>query len=180
MNNLGQCLLLTSLTEYYNKNEKNKYILKDIIDGKHKLSLRIIEWLVTHYAKINNIYYWIDENKQIYNQLPDDSKMCYKKVNLYHDYRAQLKSYSKFNFDSFRRHNRISFFLDLDNKVFIETTIGQLNFFRWIFNNGVIDYALINYDNIYTKMISNNTSKNKMSGSITQDIVKTKCLLRFD
>lgn len=179
MNQLGQCLLLTSLTEFYNKNDKYKQILKDIIDGKHKLSLRIIEWLVTHYAKINNIYYWIDDEKIIYNELPD-TKKCYKKVNLYQDYRAQLKSYSKFNFDSFRRHNRITFFLDLENQVFIETTIGQLNFFRWIFNNGVIDYAIDNYSEIYNRMITNNLHKNKISNVITQDIIKTKCLLRFD
>lgn len=180
MNNLGQCLLLTSLTDYYNKHENNKQILKQIIDGKHKLSLRIIEWLVTHYAKINNIYYWIDDKYTIYEQLPDNINVCYKKVNLYQDYRAQLKSYSKFNFDSFRRHNRITFFLDLENRVFIETTIGQLNFFRWIFNNGVIDYALNHYDEIYNKMISNNLNKNKISCGTSQDIIKTKCLLRFD
>jgi len=180
MNNLGQCLLLTSLTEYYNKNENFKYILKDIIDGKHKLSLRIIEWLVTHHAKINNIYYWIDENKNIYEILPDNVKQCYKKVSLYKDYRAQLKSYSKFNFDSFRRHNRITFFLDIEKKVFIETTIGQLNFFRWIFNNGVIDYAMKNYNEIYSKMINNNANKNNVINIATQDIIRTKCLLRFD
>jgi len=104
MNDIGQTLLLSSLTDFYNKNPKYKYILKDIIDGKHKLSLRIIEWLVTHYAKSHNIYYWINDCKEIYKELPDDIKGYYRKINLYQDYRAQLKSYSKFSFDSFRRH----------------------------------------------------------------------------
>ena len=179
MNDLGQNLLLTSLTEFYNKNPKSKYILKDIIDGKHKLSLRIIEWLVTHYAKLSNVYYWIDDQKNIYKELPDDLKGIYKKVNLYQDYRAQLKSYSKFNFDSFRRHYRITFFINLEKKIHIETTIGQLNFFRWIFNNGIIDYALENYDGIYKKMISSNACKNKIALPQNHDIIKTKCLLRF-
>ena len=180
MNDLGQCLLLTSLTEFYNKNEKYKQVLRDIIEGKHKLSLRIIEWLVTHYAKSYNIYYWIDENKQIYNEIPENSKMTFRKVNLYQDYRAQLKSYSKFNFDSFRRHYRITFFINTESKDHIETTIGQLNFFRWIFNNSIIDYAMNNYDDIYKKMINNNLNKNKISSVPNQDIIKTKCFLRFD
>lgn len=180
MNDLGQSLLLSSLTEFYNKNPKYKYILKDIIDGKHKLSLRIIEWLVTHYAKTYNIYYWINEKKEIFKILPDDIKDHYKKINLYQDYRAQLKSYSKFNFDSFRRHYRITFFINLEKKVYIETTIGQLNFFRWVFNNGIIDYVLENYDDIYMKMIDNNSCKNKICAIQNHDIIKTKCLLRFD
>lgn len=182
MNDLGQSLLLTSLTDFYNKNEKYKYMLKDIIDGKHKLSLRIIEWVVTHYAKMNNIYYWIDEHKNIYSYIPDNMYLTpnLKKVNLYQDYRAQLKSYSKFNFDSFRRHYRITFFINKEDKKTIETTIGQLNFFRWVFNNNIIDYTMSNYEEIYKEMISYNSFKNKSCYSQNQDIVKTKCLLCFD
>jgi hypothetical protein len=129
MSDFGQNLLLSSLTDFYNKNPKFKIVLKEIIEGKHKLSLRIIEWLVTHFAKSHNIYYWVDENKNIYSILPDNIKGNVKKINLYQDYRAQLKSYSKFNFDSFRRHNRITFFINTERTEYIETTIGQLNFF---------------------------------------------------
>ena len=100
MSNTGKELLLTSLTDFYNKNENYRKILKNIIDSKHSLSLRMIDWLVTHYSKNNNVIYWIcDNNNQIYNNFPNDIENCekYKKVNLYLDYRAQLKSYTKFN-----------------------------------------------------------------------------------
>jgi len=180
MCSLGQNLLLTSLTDFYNKNPKYKLLLKNIIKGNHKLSLRIIEWLVTHYAKSHNIYYWIDDNKKIYYELQECIKLNIRKMNLYQDYRAQLKSYSKFNFDSFRRHQRITFFINNDKTDYIETTIGQLNFFRWIFNNNIIDYAIDNYDIIYKKMIDNNTCKNKVTNQCNHDIIKTRCLLRFD
>jgi hypothetical protein len=180
MCDLGQNLLLKSLTDFYNKNVEYKLILKNIINGKHKLSLRIIEWLVTHYAKSNNIYYWIDDDKVIYKDFPADNfKGNIRKINLYQDYRAQLKSYSKFNFDSFRRHHRITFFISEDKTEYIETTVGQLNFFRWIFNNNIINYAINNYDIIYKKMIDNNTCKCKVPYN-DHDIIKTKCLLRFD
>jgi len=182
MNDLSTSLLLTSLTKFYNKHEKYKYMLKDIIDGKHKLSLRIIEWLVTHYAKLYNIYYWINNTDEIFERLPDNyiDMNSFRKVNLYQDYRAQLKSYSKFNFDSFRRHDRITFFINQEQMMYIETTIGQLNFFRWVFSNNIIEYALKNYDDIYKEMISYNSHKNKIQATQNQDIIHTKCLLKFD
>lgn len=187
--NTNSCeeLLLTSLTQYYNDNEEKKYILKNIIEGNHKLSLRLIDWLVTHYSKTYNVFYWIHKGKDhIFETYPSeipDSKQI-KKINLYLDYRAQLKSYAKINFDSFRRHNRITFFLDVETNNYIETTIGQLNFFRWAFNNNVLDYAYTNYDKIYQHMVDNNSYKKqkkcKQHHSNMQDITKTMCTLRFD
>lgn len=182
-----QELLLTSLSEFYNNNPEYKIILKEIIDGKHRLSLRLIDWFVTHYSKSLNIFYWVYKNSdEAFESYPPDvleSKHC-KRVNLYLDYRAQLKSYAKINFDSFRRHDRITFFLDFENNIFIETTIGQLNFFRWIFKNKVINYINNNYENIYQNMIDNNTftktKKTKRSHNNVQDITKTICTLRFD
>jgi len=186
MSDLSQELLLTSLTTFYNKNELFKKTLKDIIDGKHTLSLRMIDWLVTHYSKTNNTYYWIHDNK-IYEKFPEaivNNFEC-KKVHLYLDYRAQLKSYTKFNFDSFRRHDRITFFLDNNRTQHIETTIGQLNFFRWAFNNKIIDFALDHYKEIYENMTNNsykknNKEKNRVSLIPCQDIIKTTCYLTFD
>jgi hypothetical protein len=180
-------LLLTSLTNYYKDNLHNANILQTIIDGKHHLSLRLIDWLVTHYSKANNIFYWIHKNEdEVYETYPThitDTKNI-RKINLYLDYRAQLKSFAKINFDSFRRHNRISFLLDLnDISSCIQTTLGQLNFFRWAFNNNVLQYALKNYDKIYKHMIDNNSYKKqkkvKQHNSI-QDITKAMCTLRFD
>ena len=186
MSNSCKELLLTSLSDFYKDNKNYKDIFKNIIEGKHKLSLRMIDWLVTHYSKNNNIFYWIHKNKdEIYDIYPEhlskDESIHIKKINLYLDYRAQLKSYAKINFDSFRRHDRISFCIDKNE--LIETTIGQLNFFRWAFNNKVIIYALKNYDKIYQNMINNNTlkQKNETKKSINfQEITKTLCTLRFD
>ena len=190
MSNIGKELLLSSLTDFYKKNEQYRKTLKNIIDSKnHQLSLRMIDWLVTHYSKTNNIIYWIsDKDDKIYNNIPFDNineYNKYKKINLYLDYRAQLKSYTKFNFDSFRRHDRITFILDEINKITIETTIGQLNFFRWAFNNRIIEYGLLNQKEIYDNMSKNsykknNKIKNKNNIIPMQDIITTKCYLTFD
>jgi len=189
MSDSSKELLLSSLTSFYNKNDNYKYLLKSIIDGKHQLSLRMIDWLVTIYSKNNNVIYWIsNDNDNIYNSLPDECSIInnnkYKKINLYLDYRAQLKSFKKINFDSFRRHDRITFILDYNNELSIETTIGQLNFFKWAFSNKVINYAVLNQKIIYENMSKNTYKKNiKKKKNLLipkQDIIVTKCYVSFD
>jgi len=183
MTDTGKELLLSSLSYFYEKNEKYLHILKTIIDGKHLLSLRMIDWLVTIYAKNNNMVYWININdEKIYYDLPEDNSNNYKKINLYLDYRSQLKSFKKINFDSFRRHDRISY---ISNKgLSIETTIGQLNFFKWAFSNRVINYALENENVIYDNMSKNSYKrlyKNKKNLNLPKnDILITKCFVSFD
>ena len=193
--NTSNELLLNSLNSFYSNNEEYKMILKKIINGKHELSLRMIDWLVTRFAKTNNIIYWINDNdndNKIYNYLPDNDKLIkndkFKKITLYLDYRAQLKSFKKFNFDAFRRHKRIFFKINEKNDEYIETTIGQLNFFKWAFNNKIINYAIENqkiiYENMskfsYKKQMKNNSSNNKNSLIPKQDIINTKCYVIFD
>jgi len=187
-------LLLNSLNAFYSNNNEYKLILKNIINGKHELSLRMIDWLVTRFSKSNNIIYWInDTDDKIYDFLPenDDSILIkndkFKKINVYLDYRAQLKSFKKFNFDAFRRHKRISFKINDKEDEFIETTIGQLNFFKWAFNNKIINYAIDNQKNIYENMSkfsykkqNFNNDKNKHSLIPKQDIINTKCYVIFD
>ena len=182
MTDIGKELLLTSLSEFYKKNEYHRKTLKDIIETKHELSLRMIDWMVTHYSKNNNIIYWIKENdNSIYEICPNNIEK-YKKINLYLDYRSQLKSYTKFNFDSFRRHDRITFILDPEKEITIQTTIGQLNFFRWAFANNVIEYAIKNQKTIYENMSKNLYKKTSKKSSLVprQDIINTKCFLNFD
>ena len=76
--------------------------------------------------------------------------------------------------------------IQIDEKTLnIETTIGQLNFFRWAFNNKVIEYALEHYSEIYENMTKHsykkiNKEKSRLSLIPQQDIINTTCYLRFD
>jgi hypothetical protein len=75
----------------------------------------------------------------------------------------KLKAYSKKCFDPFCRWERIS--IPYKNGQFIETTIGQLNFFKWTLENKVIDYIIENYETIENDMnCRNSTSKKKDIG----------------
>lgn len=127
--NSKQNLLMLSLTQFF-KNKNNLEQMLQIVDEKSNVSLRILDWFVTNYAKKYNITYDNNGNKFM----------------VYLDYKSQLKAYSKKQFDPFRRNDRISFY-DYDNEE-IETTVGQLNFFRWAISNGVLTYVKKNLNKI--------------------------------
>jgi hypothetical protein len=71
---------------------------------------------------------------------------------VYLSYRSQLKAYSKQQFDPFRRRDRITFFYEKDKC--IETTIGQLNFFRWVIQNDILLHIQENLAEIEGDMIT--------------------------
>ena len=140
-------LLLTKLMIFYKKDNNMDQML-NIINGKSEISLRIVDWFVTNYAKKNYIVYNIEKNN---NQ---------ERFKVYNDYKLNLKAYSKKRFDPFCRWERIT--IPYENHNAIQTTIGQLNFFKWALENGVIDYIKNNYNVIDNDMnIRNSCSKSK-------------------
>ena len=74
----------------------------------------------------------------------------------------KLKAYSKKRFDPFCRWDRIN--IPYKDDSYIQTTIGQLNFFKWAIENEIIDFIEKNYDTIERDMNSrNSTAKRKES-----------------
>ena len=151
-----------------------------------KVSLRVLDWFVTHYAKSKQIIYWIDDSEdKVYFEYPEHNSNL-RKFNLYYEYRAQLQSYTKMYFDPFRRHNRISFNIEENSSV--ETTVGQLNFFKWIIHNHVLEYINLNIKDIenhmslYQKSVKNivNIVPKKVENKVFQISSNTPCIIRFD
>jgi hypothetical protein len=88
---------------------------------------------------------------------------------VYNDYKLKLKAYSKKRFDPFCRWERIS--IPYDDEKYMETTIGQLNFFKWAIENKIIDYIKSNYVEIENDMNArNSTSKRKFSLDTKENI----------
>ena len=141
-------VLLTSLQNYYTDN-KNASKLLEILKEENKISLRIIDWFVTNYSKKNNIYYTIFETPTKKKTFVPENNKLLKQFNTYHAYKSQLKSFSKKKFDPFCRRDRIVFDC---NGCAIETTVGQLNFFKWAIDNLIIDYIKNNYNDIENDM----------------------------
>lgn len=148
-------LLLQNLTAFY---ENREYLTKTIavINGESKISLRIVDWFVTNYAKKNFTVY---ELKDSYGEP--------RRFKVYNDYKLKLKAYSKKRFDPFCRWERIK--IPYDETKCMETTIGQLNFFKWTIENKIIEFIEANYEDIENDMNArNSTSKRKNSDTKTR------------
>ena len=177
--------LINFLITFY----KNKIdLLNDIIDQKTPLSLRLLDWLVTNYSKKYNITY----------PLKCKSDTIY--FNIYIDYKNQLKAYSKKFFDPFCRQKRLiidpytlkwrTYTIEENvSKKDIVTTVGQLNFFRWIIEHNIINYIKNNYEDIEKDMqntikldLEKNIKRRQLSKSATKtiNIDESKIIIKFE
>ena len=153
-------LLLNNLMEFYKKEEYLDKMLK-IITGDSKISLRIVDWFATNYAKKNYTLY------DLTNQNGDNTRF-----KVYFDYKLKLKAYSKKRFDPFCRWDRIS--IPYKNGTCIETTIGQLNFFKWAIENKVIEFIEENYDTIEKDMNNRNSTSKRKENVVENANTKTR------
>ena len=121
------------------KVEEVKMVI-DIINGNHLISLRFLDWFVTRYCYLYKLSIPIDNpyNKE-------------KTSNVNISYKAQLKSFKKRYFDPFRRKNKFNYNFN-NYKLDILTTLGQLNFFRWVLSFDIIKYVEENFDTINKKI----------------------------
>ena len=143
-------LLLKNLMKFYQTDidgvynpENNFDKMLKIITGDSKISLRIIDWFTTNYAKKNFTIYMLNGQR----------------FKVYDDYKLKLKAYSKKRFDPFCRYQKIS--IPYREGKFIETTIGQLNFFKWSIENKIVDYIEEYYDIIEKDMNSRNSASKR-------------------
>jgi len=138
-------LLLEKLLKFYEDEDRLECMLR-IINGESSISLRIVDWFATNYAKKFFTVY----------QMKDSGR----RFKVYEDYKLRLRAYSKRRFDPFCRWERIM--IPYKNGSSIQTTIGQLNFFKWALENGVVDYIRDHYAAIERDMNArNSTSKRK-------------------
>lgn len=149
--------ILNSLMKYYNDNEKLNMMQQIILaqPSSNKVSLRLVDWLVTNYSKTHNVVYYV-------NKMP---------FNMHQSYKNMLRAYSKKLFDPFRRHKRV--YLTTTNaqqiESVIETTVAQLTFFKWAIENDVLKYV---YEN--RKAIKEDMDKNTRCRTTDAENVKRK------
>jgi len=123
-------ILFSTLVDFYTV-PKNLEMMKNVIEGKTVLSLRLLDWLVTNYSK----------------RFPIRYQVCDELYELHSDYKNQLKAYSKKLFDPFCRRERV-----YPESMTIETTIGQMNFFRWGIKHGILAWACQHVNDIERDM----------------------------
>jgi hypothetical protein len=135
--------MLPSLLKFFS-DRVNFDILKEFKMSKHsKFSVGLLNWFNVNYAKEYGVEYTIETlGRQ-------------RSVYVWQSYNAALSGYKKEYFDPFARGKNCGKEIAIEhNGEIINTTIRQLNYFRWAINNGVIDYVRKHVDEIYDDMIN--------------------------
>ena len=150
-------LVMNVLTKYYCDNEyKNLKKILPIINGHDCISLRLIDWFVTNYSKKNFTSYLVNDKRFV----------------VHTEYKLKLRSYKKKRFDPFCRWDRIV--LPYENDKYIQTTIGQLNFFKWATENNIVEYIKENKEEIENDMNKRNKNiSGKKRNELSIAAVKT-------
>lgn len=143
-----QELIVSSLQRFYAGREDKEEVVK-LLQGTSEVSLRLIDWFVTNYAKQHNTSYILNGQEFL----------------VYTNYKSQLKAYSKKLFDPFCRRERILF--QIPGYPLFQTTVGKLNFFRWAIEKGVLDFIKMNLIKIESAMNTNAREMQKVRKALS-------------
>lgn len=136
-------ILQNELERFY-KNHNNIKIVVDLVIRKQRgpISLRLLDYFVVNYA----VDYAVTFIHPVTGSEYDVGKA----------YETQMKTYHKQLFDPFRRGSRSMIVLrysDPDGTPQqFNTTLAQLNFFRWLIENNILDYIDEHRESIVAKM----------------------------
>ena len=151
----SQELLKLKGNEDFYDNFENAQKFINLVSGDSPISIRLIDHFVTKYSKYNKCNLkFVEYEKELI-------------INIYFDYKNQLKHFQKTHFDPFSRGDRIPFFM---KDTCIITTIGQLNFFKWFISKKIYDYVFINKEEIFDDMNKKNKIDKKNVNKITKQV----------
>jgi hypothetical protein len=161
-----EIFILEKNKKFFSSNKKYINIMLEIIDRKSIISIRLINWFVSNYSKKEDVYYKVKINGR--------NELFY----VYDQYKNSLKSYSKEYFDPFCRSGKIIYTYNYPDgeKIIFETSIGQLNFFRWAIRNKVIRYVEMHKDEIEKDMKESSKLNEKLKLSCCSKSSKSESI----
>ena len=116
--------VLKRLNKFYTIDKIER--IKPIINQESDISLRLIDWTLTNYCK-KYVIVIRKRNGEI--------------VDIYETYKAKLDSYPKNELlDVFKRGSRIRFYYSDNEDDYIITSVKQLNIFKWLLEDEILDY----------------------------------------
>ena len=125
-------LLFKSVDAFFKKGQ-NSQILIDVLEKRQGVSLRNLEWFITNYSKNKNITYKTNGGQFF---------------TVHCAYKSTLDGYSKKLFDPFCRAAKFEYEVPNIDGIKISTTVAQLNFIKWCITNNIIEYIILNKENI--------------------------------
>jgi hypothetical protein len=158
------------LVRFYDKEKIEK--IKPIINQEHDISLRLIDWTLTNYAKKNCIKYQLSDGRII---------------DIFESYKNYMTSYKRnILFDLFRRGkcSKVTYGPDKDDHMI--SGIKQLNSFKCILEIELIEYIMENKEKIETDMrlslrrsAANKTDRSRKKRQELSSSIYKKCMTHY-
>jgi hypothetical protein len=156
-------LLQAGIVKWFKENEDAAQMLieLDLLNTSGKKtkrsgpSLRKLDYLCTTFARDKKVSYMKDGEY----------------VNLTLEYEQAKFSWRKQNMDAFKRSDRYPFDI---NGTEVTTTLGQLNFFRWMFEKGAMEFAMKHIQEIEDDMKTRSSKKRKAEQETVDAVPKRK------
>lgn len=147
--------LLADLDAFFSSDPERLELMKECVETNHPqrtISIRLLDSFVTKFAHATKLVI-VQKNGENFD--------------VYRSYQEQLRIFKKTGFDWFKRNAPI-----IPYKTITKTTLPQLNAFRWMIQNGIIEYAKAHKDEIEKHVsLSNNTklAGKRLSGTPPKD-----------
>ena len=151
-------LIMRKVKRFFDKQE-NFEKLKPMLTQECKISLRVLDWSTTNWSKKHTVM--LETYRNGYRE----------NINMFLDYKANLKAFSKKSFDPFCRRERImlQFECDTEKKTYISTT-AQLNFMKWAIESGVLHYCKEHIEILEADMVKSLKVKTPNNESIARRV----------
>lgn len=151
-------LIMKKIKRFFDEKE-NFMKLKPMLNQECKISLRVLDWSTTNWSRKNTVM--LETYRNGFKEI----------INMFLDYKANLKAFSKKSFDPFCRRERIMLQFDCDEekRTYISTT-AQLNFMKWAIESGVLEYCEQNLDIIEEDMVKSLKVKTPNNESIARRV----------
>jgi len=137
------------------------------LNRTHRVSLRLLDWLVVDYARERNVAY-----RRFVPVLKREIIVVVHQL-----YCSLRDKWRRRRFDCFRRRHRVYF--DLDGKTY-STTVAQLHFFYIAKMYGFLEYAAANLDGIesHMKKTLTDTAEAKQKAKASNKTYRRKPLVK--
>lgn len=137
---------LQEISDFFDGEGVVRDLLAPIARQEYEISLRLLDYTMTNWAKKTTVML------SAHRSPGQEGSAPWALFSLYKDW---LRFYRRRGFDPFRRRERI--FFDAASKdggsERLQTTVAQLNFLRWAKIYGILDYVLLNKEQIEEDMV---------------------------
>jgi hypothetical protein len=143
-------------------------VVVPMLTHRGELPLHLVNWVASKYAKKVPVCYWIDEQGR-----RSASKTAARAVfvDVCKSFNEQVDAFGSEGFAAFRKQeSRVFLEFEQPDLPPLETAVCQLNFFRWAWLYGVLDFCLEHFGELMTLFMQHKEQRRERKSDATASL----------